>query len=160
MTDTMPPPKKRPSEKVQLNPETDFTLASLRDYLNDRFGQKDSGKPFTIQDIQGYEAKRHIPDAYGGYEVAVLENSTIGIKLLRLKNFSRSQDDKLAEADGAKSWSVKLREANEGSRWVMLKGCYILLSPVGQLLAVNSPTAGKLEGKAAITFAQKELDWQ
>jgi hypothetical protein len=92
MIDTMPPPKKTHSEKVQLNPDTDFTLAALRDYLNDRWGAKESGKAFNIQDIQGYEAKRHIPDAYGGYDIEVLENDLMGIKLLRLKGFSRSKD--------------------------------------------------------------------
>lgn len=157
MIDTMPP-KKRTS--VQLSSDTDFTLASLRDYLNQRFGTKDSGNPFTIQDIQGYEAKRHIPDAYGGYDIEVLEHKEIGIKLLRLKGFSRAKDDKLAEENGAKNWSLRLKEAHEGSRWVMFQDSYILISPAGNLLAVNSPTGGKLEGKEAVAFARKEFGWQ
>jgi hypothetical protein len=160
MIETMPPPKKRTGEKVQLNTDTDFTLASLRDYLNERFGQKSSGKPFTIQDIQGYEAKRHIPDAYGGYEVQVLENEEIGIKLLRLKGFSRTKDSQPAEEDDAKSWSIKMREAHEGSRWVIFKETYILIMPSGRIIAINSPTGGKLVGDAALAFAQRELGWQ
>jgi hypothetical protein len=80
--------------------------------------------------------------------------------LLRLINFSRTRENKLAESGDGRSWSVKLREAHEGSRWVSFQDSHILLDPNGYIIAINSPVAGKLEGKAALAFAKKELGWQ
>lgn len=72
--------------KIELDTETDFTPAALRDYLNNRFKNKATGKKFTMQDIQQYVLRGIIPPSYGGgFKVEVIESDEIGIKILRVK---------------------------------------------------------------------------
>jgi hypothetical protein len=46
----------------------DFRVSAtnLVDILNTKFGAKESGKPFTNQDVQQYYTRGYLPDAYGG----------------------------------------------------------------------------------------------
>lgn len=77
-----------------LNEETDFTPVSLREFLNDNFRVKLSGKPFTAQDIQSYENKGKLPATYGGCAIEIIKNSPIGIKIFRipgLRDFVRDK---------------------------------------------------------------------
>lgn len=68
----------------KLNPETDFTPSQLRDWLNKNFTTKESGKPFTNSDVYMYTKRGHLPDFYTGAKITVIENKSIGIKILRL----------------------------------------------------------------------------
>ena len=48
---------------------THFTLTGLKDYLNEKFTDKKSGKGFTAADVQGYIQRGKLPDYLGGTEI-------------------------------------------------------------------------------------------
>ena len=75
-------------KQIRLNKETDFTPSQLRDYLNKTFTTKVSGRPFTNSDIYQYSKRGKLPDEYGGYEIKIIEDEKIGIKVLRV-NFEK-----------------------------------------------------------------------
>lgn len=73
------------SKIVELKEETDFTTTALADRLNEVFGSKKTGKPFTLGDIEQYGKKyKKLPDCYGGNSIEIIENKKIGIKVLRV----------------------------------------------------------------------------
>jgi hypothetical protein len=70
---------------IKLNSDTDFTPAQLREWLNKKYGSKQSGKLFTNQDIFMYTKRGYLPPVYSGAQIAILKTNGIGIKILRLK---------------------------------------------------------------------------
>lgn len=69
---------------IQLNPETDFTPSQLRDWLNRQYTTKSSGRPFTNSDVYQYTKRGHLPEEYTGADIEVIEDTSIGLKILRL----------------------------------------------------------------------------
>jgi len=51
-----------------------LTLTRLANYLNNKWGQKSTGKKFTASDAQGYIGRGKLPLEYGG-EWIVFEES-------------------------------------------------------------------------------------
>lgn len=75
--------EKKPS--FLLHPGQDFTTSALVDFLNEKYGGKKTGKPFTIGDIQQYIRRGFLPKSYGNCEIEVVENEQIGVKVIRVK---------------------------------------------------------------------------
>ena len=67
------------------NPNTDFTLVGLRDKLNEKYGVKKNGKPFTNQDIFMYARRGNLPKSCGGFTIEKIE--ILGKQILRIKEF-------------------------------------------------------------------------
>jgi len=64
-----------------------LTMTRMAEYLNNKFTNKSTGKPFTPQDCQGYIDRGRIPYEYGGWKVTLdqgLLDST-GVKAYRLE---------------------------------------------------------------------------
>lgn len=72
-------------QKVVLYQDTDFTPGALVKWLNEKFETKASGNEFSFRDVQQYTMRGFLPKQYGGYAIEVIEDSAIGIKILRLK---------------------------------------------------------------------------
>lgn len=58
------------------------TLTGLTTWMNDQF-KKQTGKPFTTNDVQKYISRGRIPEYLGGNEVES-DNSVIGVKLYKV----------------------------------------------------------------------------
>jgi len=69
---------------IKLNSGTDYTPAQLREWLNEKYGAKQTGKPFTNQDVFMYTRRGYLPDKYSGAKITVIKTGSIGIKLLRI----------------------------------------------------------------------------
>lgn len=71
-------------KRVVLSEDCDFTTSALVDFLNNKFGTKESGKRFRIGDLQHYVKRGCLPKQYGGQKIEIFENEAIGIKLIRV----------------------------------------------------------------------------
>ena len=49
--------------------EENLTMSGILRWLEDKYGKKKTGKPFNIQDVQGYVRRDRLPYNYGGYEI-------------------------------------------------------------------------------------------
>ena len=67
-----------------LNPKTDFTPKQLKEFLNNKYGTKTGGRPFTNADIYTYTKRGKLPHEYGDNVIQVIYNESIGVKILRL----------------------------------------------------------------------------
>lgn len=77
--------KSRETEKsFLLEPEKHYTPAQLKKYLQDKYGNKVSGKPFTNADIYQYTKRGNLPEEYGGNKISVINHTTVGVKILKL----------------------------------------------------------------------------
>jgi len=72
------------TKTVTINTNTDFTPSQLKKWLTEKYGVKKSGRPFTNQDIYQYMRRGRLPEQYSGATIKVIENPTVGIKILRL----------------------------------------------------------------------------
>ena len=68
---------------IIINTETDFTLTQLTEYLNKKYKEKKSGKPFTTTDVQMYEVRGGLPKYLGDFSSERI-NIKPGLHLLRL----------------------------------------------------------------------------
>lgn len=57
------------TKAILIDQQNDFTPSQLKDYLNDKIGNKSSGKQFTYQDIQQYTMRGKLPVEYGGFDI-------------------------------------------------------------------------------------------
>jgi len=71
-------------DQLILSRTKDFTTSKLVKYLTDKYGSKESGKPFTIQDLQQYMGRLKLPKRYGGQRIESVESEEIGVKLIRV----------------------------------------------------------------------------
>lgn len=55
--------------------EIEISPGILVDVLNEKYGKKSSGKPFTWSDIQQYYLRKKLPEKYGGLKLELLEGS-------------------------------------------------------------------------------------
>lgn len=78
-------------KKFEIDEKTDFTPASLRDYLNEKFEGKKNGSDFNNQDIQQYTLRGRLPIEYGGHKIEVINNPEYGLKILRIKNLKNGK---------------------------------------------------------------------
>ena len=77
--------KIRETEKsLLLEPEKHYTPAQLKKYLQEKFSNKTSGKPFTNADIYQYSKRGKLPDEYGGNSISIVINKKVGNKLLKI----------------------------------------------------------------------------
>lgn len=53
---------------------SNLTLIGIKKWLEERHVMKKSGKPFNIQDIQGYIRREQIPLYLGGFKVVSVDN--------------------------------------------------------------------------------------
>jgi len=74
---------------VVLTQGKDFTTTGLKDFLNNKYGSKKTGKSFTIGDLQQYALAGRFPEQYGGHPISTFENKEIGIKILTV-DFTKS----------------------------------------------------------------------
>lgn len=74
--------------KFQINEETDFTPAKLRDFLQQKHGGKKNGSDFNNQDIQQYTMRGRLPEEYGGHRIEVIDHPDYRIKILRIKDLT------------------------------------------------------------------------
>jgi len=72
-------------KRVVLNRDTDFTPSTLVRWLNSEYKHKSSGREFTIRDVQQYTMRGFLPKHYGGHTIQIIEEDSIGIKVLRIK---------------------------------------------------------------------------
>ena len=77
--------KENIKKKIVLHKDSDFTPSTLVRWLNETQHVKGSGKEFTIRDVQQYTLRGSIPRQYGGQSIEIIEEDSIGIKILRLK---------------------------------------------------------------------------
>lgn len=70
-----------------------LTLSRLANYLNNKWGNKSTGKKFTAQDAQGYINRGKLPLEYGG-EWIIFEES-------------------LYESTGSKTYSLQKENPNK-----------------------------------------------
>ena len=68
---------------MEINLENTFTLTKLTEYLNIKFGQKKTEKPFNIVDVEGYIKRKKLPNYLGGDIIEKIKNENLG-KLYRL----------------------------------------------------------------------------
>ncbi len=64
--------------------ESNLTMTGILNYLIKAHQIKRSGKPFTLQDVQGYIRREALPKNYGGYRI--VKNSNEYNKLYNLVN--------------------------------------------------------------------------
>lgn len=77
--------KVRETEKsFLLEPEKHYTPAQLKKFLQDRYGNKKSGRPFTNADIYQYTRRGKLPDEYGGNLISAVVHPKVGIKVLKI----------------------------------------------------------------------------
>lgn len=69
-------------ELITLNPKTDFTPKQLKDFLEQKYNKKSSGKNFTNQDVYAYALRGRLPDAYSGKSIEILNFK--GVRMYRL----------------------------------------------------------------------------
>lgn len=69
---------------IVLERGRDFTLTALAKYLNDTYGNKKSGQPYTPIDIQKYVTRGHLPLHLGGYVLEDISSEDMGIKMIRI----------------------------------------------------------------------------
>lgn len=67
---------------MELTPGKDFTTTGLKNYLNEKYGGKKTGRDFTIGDLQQYIIKGRLPKEYGGHPISVRENEEISLKII------------------------------------------------------------------------------
>jgi len=75
--------------RIILNEDSDFTTSALVEFLNNKYGGKKTGKPFTLGDIQQYLRRGHLPKPYGHHPISRINSDKVGIKLIRV-NFSKT----------------------------------------------------------------------
>lgn len=68
---------------MEINLENIFTLTKLTEYLNTKFGQKKTEKPFNVIDVEGYIKRKKLPNYLGGDIIEKIKNENLG-KLYRL----------------------------------------------------------------------------
>ncbi len=52
-----------------------LSMTGILNWLKETYTEKKSGKPFELQDVQGYIARERIPDYYGGgYDIVKMNN--------------------------------------------------------------------------------------
>jgi len=62
----------------------ELTLTQFTVWLNDRFKNKKSGKPFTINDAKAYTVRNHLP-RYLGYNRIEKSKRIKGVKLYNVR---------------------------------------------------------------------------
>jgi len=72
------------NKKQTIQEGKDFTLTQLTNFLNEKFGKKKSGVPFTVSDVQGYIRRGYLPPYLGGNEIMPLDLRFAGVKVYRL----------------------------------------------------------------------------
>lgn len=75
-------------KKLELTEGKDMTLDKFVDWLNEKFGSKESGKEFTAQDAYGYVKRGCIPLSYGLFKLKQVDYPKVGIKLIRIVELS------------------------------------------------------------------------
>lgn len=75
----------RTKSKIDLEVGRTFTLSKLSERLNEKFGAKVSGRPFTVGDVTGYKKRGYLPDAYGGYKLISYDlTDEVGVSLIKV----------------------------------------------------------------------------
>lgn len=74
--------KEAQNKKVTLDYGKDFTTVALVKFLNEKYGQKKTGKPFTLSDIQQYLRRGHLPRPYGFHPITLTYIQEIGINVI------------------------------------------------------------------------------
>lgn len=72
-----------------------YTARGLRDYLNEKFKEKKTGRSFTDQDVESYTRRGHLPKYLGGNVLEEVKDDDVimGSKTFRLFKLS----DKVAK---------------------------------------------------------------
>jgi hypothetical protein len=70
-----------------------FTTSKLVEFLNEAYGEKKTGKPFSSNDIQQYLRRGKLPVYAGGHPIQLVENEDIGTKLIEV-DFSTKAERK------------------------------------------------------------------
>ncbi len=81
------------SEVITIRKDIDFTYARLEKYLNFKYGRKKSGKSFTLQDIQQYALRGHLPKNYGGHKIERIEYYDFGLIILRIEGLKNEMNN-------------------------------------------------------------------
>ena len=63
-----------------------FRPTELMNYMNDLFGSKVTGRPFTQADINAYIVKGHVPSHYGGFKIVKLKQYDFKGCLVKLED--------------------------------------------------------------------------
>lgn len=70
-----------------------FTTTKLVELLNEEYGEKKSGEPFTTNDIQQYLRRGKLPMYIGGHPIKRFNNEKTGTKLVEI-NFDKKAQRK------------------------------------------------------------------
>lgn len=67
----------------------DLTLTGIVDFLNKKYKQKKTGKPFAVTDVQRYIVRGHLPHYIGGW---VIEKSSPFTRYRKFYNIVRRNE--------------------------------------------------------------------
>lgn len=80
---------KKVGDKLVLSIGEDFSPKRFMEFLNEKYGSKSTGKPFTKGDCQQYVLKGQLPDRYGAHPVSYRTEPGTGLKIITV-DFSAS----------------------------------------------------------------------
>jgi hypothetical protein len=76
--------EKKESKWIVIEKGKTFTQTKLKYSLNELYGNKKTGNPFTVADINKYVDRGHLPTYLGANELKIVDDREVGIKLIEV----------------------------------------------------------------------------